>query len=230
MRNRKNILRGLSARSGQFRKYQLNEAVEQMEHDEAEEALASFLLANNGKEGPSGIEVEENHVYFYAPVTDKESLELVRILRRLDVEMGYLSKRIGLTKKPPIHLHIHSPGGDIFAGLNICDAIERCETDVYTYVEGSAASAGTIISCSGKKRFINKRAFMLIHQPQIMWAGKHDEFIDEIENQKNIYQCVKDIYLDKTKIESEDLDELLKHELWLPAEKCLELGLVDKIL
>jgi len=26
-----------------------------------------------------------------------------------------------------------------------------------------------------------------------------------------------------------ELDDLLKHELWLPAEKCLELGLVDKI-
>ena len=137
---------------------------------------------------------------------------------------------MGQRSRPPIHLHIQSPGGDIFSGLNICDAIDACKTDVYTYIEGSAASAGTIISVRGKKRFISKRAFMLIHQPQIAWAGKHDEFIDEIQNQKNIFETIKNIYLESTKIEAEQLDELLKHELWLPAEKCLELGLVDKIL
>ena len=195
-----------------------------------EDVISSYMLAEGQKDKPSGIEVEENHVYFYTHVSEKESLELVRIIRRLDIEMGYLSERIGLRTRPPIHLHIQSPGGDIFSGLNICDAIDASKTDVYTYVEGSAASAATIISSRGKKRFITKRSFMLIHQPQIIWAGKHDEFIDEIENQKNIFKAVKEIYLEKTKIDEEQLEELLKHELWLPAEKCLELGLVDKII
>ena len=190
--------------------------------------LASLLMSDD-KGKLSGIEVEENHIYFYAPVTEKEALELVRIIRRLDIEMGYLSERIGLKKRPPIHLHIQSPGGDIFSGLNVCDAIDNCKTDIYTYIEGSAASAATLISSRGKKRFISKRSFMLIHQPQILWAGKHDEFIDEIENQKNIFATVKQIYLETSKIDEEELEEMLKHELWLPAKKCLELGLVDGI-
>tara|TARA_Y100000593_G_C4154382_1_gene258712 strand:- start:51 stop:674 length:624 start_codon:yes stop_codon:yes gene_type:complete len=197
--------------------------------EDIEDTLSSLIMADSGKDKPSGIEVEENHVYFYTTVTEKESLELVRILRRLDIEMGYLSARIGLTKRPPIHLHIQSPGGDVFSGLNICDAIDSCKTDVYTYVEGSAASAATIIASRGKKRFMSKRSFMLIHQPQIMWAGKHDEFIDEIENQKNIFDTIKQVYLETTKLTEEDLEELLRHELWLPADKCLEIGLVDKI-
>ena len=62
-----------------------------------------------------------------------------------------------------------------------------------------------------------------------MWAGKHDEFIDEIENQKNIYAAVKKVYLSKSKMSAKKLDEMLKHELWLPADQCLELGLVDEI-
>ena len=163
-------------------------------------------------------------------MTDKEAFELVRIIRRLDIEMAYLAARIGLKRNPPIHLHIQSPGGDVFSGLNICDAIDRCKTDVYTYVEGSAASAATLISSRGKKRFISKRSFMLIHQPQILWAGKHDEFIDEIENQKVIFDTIKKIYLETSKIDEESLEDLLKHELWLPSERCLELGLVDIII
>jgi|TARA_Y100000034_G_scaffold47441_1_gene58410 ATP-dependent Clp endopeptidase proteolytic subunit ClpP len=206
------------------RKYRLENEKEQ----ERQEIHESIMMAE-GKDKPSGIEVEENHVYFYCPVLEREALELVRILRRLDIEMKYLADRIGLKENPPIHLHIYSPGGDIFAGLSICDVISKCRTDVYTYIEGSAASAATMISCCGKKRFITQNSFMLIHQPQIMWAGKHDEFIDEIENQKLIYSTVKKIYLDRTKMDADQLDEMLKHELWLSSEKCLELGLVDEI-
>ena len=143
--------------------------------------------------------------------------------------MGYLAERIGLKKRPPIHLHIQSPGGDVFAGLSICDAIDACKAEVHTYVEGSPASAATMNASRGTKRFITKRAFMLVHQPQILWAGKHDEFIDEIENQKHIFNAVKEIYLETSKMEAEELEELLKHELWMPAEKCLELGLVENI-
>ena len=227
MRYRKDFVRRFSAAR---KRYSLNEPVEHVSEEEAAEIYAAFSAGPDGKDKMSGIEVEENHVYFYTHVTEKESLELVRILRRLDIEMGYLAERIGLRSRPPIHLHIQSPGGDVFSGLNICDAIDACKTDVYTYVEGSAASAATIISARGKKRFISKRAFMLIHQPQIAWAGKHDEFIDEIENQKNIFEAIKDIYLESSSIEEKELEELLKHELWLPADKCLELGLVDKII
>ena len=205
-------------------RYSMNEEPEHQHGD------VILQMSDEKNRAPVGIEVEENHVYFYCPVMEREGLELVRIIRRLDIEMEYLAARIGLEKNPPIHLHIQSPGGDIFSGLNICDAINNCKTDVYTYIEGSAASAATMISCCGTKRFITKNSFMLVHQPQIMFRGKHDEFVDEIENQKNVYAAVTQIYLDKTDInDAEVLDEMLQHELWLPAEKCLELGFVDEI-
>lgn len=223
MRISTNGFRKLSRGGRLKRSYRLEEDVEQ-EHD-----MHEHVYMGDGKDKPVGIEVEENHVYFYCPVMERESLELVRIIRRLDIEMKYLADRIGLQQNPPIHLHIQSPGGDIFSALNICDVISSCKTDVFTYVEGSAASAATMISCSGTKRFITKNSFMLVHQPQIAWAGKHDEFIDEIENQKNIFSAVTQVYLDKTKMSSEQLHEMLTHELWLPASKCIELGLVDEI-
>ena len=152
-----------------------------------------------------------------------------RLLRRLDVEMEYLSKRLDC-QSVPIHLHIHSPGGSIFAGLSIADTIRSCKTDVYTYVDGSAASAATLISVCGKKRYISKNSFMLVHQPQLEWAGKYDDFMDEVENQQKMYEKIRGVYLEETKMNKKKLDDLLNHELWLDAEKCVELGLVDTIL
>tara|TARA_R110002074_G_scaffold65698_2_gene155970 strand:+ start:3958 stop:4644 length:687 start_codon:yes stop_codon:yes gene_type:complete len=178
---------------------------------------------------PRGIEVDENRIYFYCPVGTREALELNRLIRKLDIEMKYLSDRLSC-QKVPIHLHIHSPGGDIFAGLSIVDNIKQCKTPVYTYIDGSAASAATLISTAGHKRFISENSFMLIHQPSLIWAGKLDEFVDEIENQKALYENIIRAYLATCDLNRDELEELLKHELWLDAETCLEKGFVDKIL
>jgi len=99
-------------------------------------------------------------------------------------------------------------------------------------VDGSAASAATLVAASGTKghRYIGKNSFMLIHQPQIEWAGKLDEFHDEILNQKEFFDKILDIYIEKTKFDKEELEEILNHELWLNAETCVEKGLADKVL
>jgi ATP-dependent Clp endopeptidase proteolytic subunit ClpP len=177
-----------------------------------------------------GIEVEENRIYFYCPVGEQEALELNHLLRRLDVEMQYLSNRLGCGVVP-IHLHIHSPGGSLFSGLSIVDTMLRCKTPIHTYVEGSAASAATFIACCGTKghRHIGRHSFMLVHQPQIEWAGKLDEFRDEIKNQKELFEKILQIYLERTNFGREELEELLQHELWLNADTCIEKGLADAI-
>jgi len=177
---------------------------------------------------PRGIEVEENRIFFYCPVDHHEALELNRLLRRLDIEMQYLSSRLDC-KPVPIHLHIHSPGGSLFAGLAVYDTVKSCKTVIHTYVDGSAASAATMISIAGKRRSISKNSFMLLHQQQLEWAGKLDDFMDEVENQKVLTAKIRQIYLENTKMNEETLDELLGHEFWLDSDKCLELGLVDII-
>ena len=180
---------------------------------------------------PRGIETEENRIFFYCPIGDREALELNRLIRRLDIEMQYLQNRLDCGEVP-IHLHIQSPGGSVFAGLSIYDTIKNCKTPIYTYVEGAVASAATIIACAGEKgkRFVGKSACMLVHQPHLEWVGKLDDFRDEIENQKQIYDKLISIYLENTKFKKKELTELLEHELWLSAEKCIEKGLVDELM
>ena len=177
---------------------------------------------------PRGIEVDENRIYFYCTVGQNEALELNRLIRKLDVEMRYLSDRLSCSKVP-IHLHINSPGGDAFSGLSIVDTIQACRTPIYTYVDGSAASAATLIAMAGDKRYASKNSFMLFHQPSIVWGGKLDEFMDEVENQKKIYEKILNIYLENSDIPEEELEELLQHELWLDVDTCIQHGFIDKV-
>lgn len=208
-------------------RYKLNDKEQPENFDEQD----SMYYMQEAPRTPLGIEVEENRIYFYTSVGDREALELNRLIRRLDVEMKYLSSRLD-GPKVPIHLHINSPGGSVFAGLSIVDTMRNCSVPIYTYVEGSVASAASLISSAGQKgkRFIGENSFMLVHQPYMEWSGKRDEFIDEIQNQEKIFAAIKKIYMSNCKFkDDEHLEELLQHELWLDSKQCIELGLVDKI-
>lgn len=231
MKNRLNT-RAFGQRNPAFRKYTplfLNGS-----EDEVPELPVHGHVAVHGSEGrggDSGVAVDENKVYFYSSVNPSSVLELNQALRALDTEMQCLSIRFGMHEAFPIMLHIHSEGGDLFSGLAAADTIRSLKTPVHTYIEGAAASAATLMSVCGKKRFIMKSSLMLIHQlSALMVEGTHEQFRDEFTNQELLMQKIKDIYRSHTKLDEETMDELLKHDLWLSADRCLELGLVDTVL
>lgn len=179
---------------------------------------------------PKGVEVDENRIHFYTGVSNASVLELNKTLRSLDAEMRCLSIRLKIPPVP-IELRIHSEGGDLFAGFAAVDAIRNTVTPVHTYVEGSAASASTLMSISGARRFMYKHSVMLIHQiSAMMLHGTHEQFKDEFTNQSLFMTKMEELYLEKTKMSIEEIRDMLKHDLWLDAETCLRLGLVDEIL
>ena len=63
--------------------------------------------------------------------------------------------KLGMQIPPPIHLRINSYGGSVFAAFSSIDYIMKSKTSVYTYIDGCAASAGTIMSVVGSQRFID---------------------------------------------------------------------------
>ena len=130
---------------------------------------------------------------------------------------------------PPINLHIQSEGGSLLHALYVTDVIKNLKTPVHTYIDGFAASAATLISVVGDKRFISKNSLMLIHQLSSMNAGKYDKMEDEMENLDNIMNIVIDLYLRNTNIGRDKLIEILKKDIWLDSKTCMAYGLVDSI-
>jgi ATP-dependent protease ClpP protease subunit len=104
------------------------------------------------------------------------------------------------------------------------------KTPVYTYIDGFAASAATMISVAGKKRFMTENSIMLVHQLSSATSGKFEEMKDEYNNLLGLMDIIKKIYLSNSKISKENLDNLLKQDLWLDSTKSIQLGFVDKIL
>ena len=178
---------------------------------------------------PEVVEKVENILYFYAEVYRDNILKLNKELAILNNQILYHSI---ITKNEPaeIFLNIQSYGGSIFSGLSAMDMISDSRIKVNTIVDGCAASAATLMSVVGSRRYIKKHSYILIHQLSSIFWGNYEQLKDDMENSNKFMGMIKDIYKEHTKIPMKKLNEILKHDLWFTAEEALSYGLVDEII
>lgn len=176
------------------------------------------------------VEGEDNIIYFYSSVSQKENFKLNKEISSIGRQMEMVAVKLGMETPPPLHLRINSYGGSVFAAFGSIDYIMKSKTPVYTYIDGCAASAGTIMSVCGANRFMGENAYMLVHQLSSGSWGKFTELQDDMKNNENLMKRIKEIYNAKTQIPKTKMDDLLKHDLWWDAKTCLKYGLVDEIL
>lgn len=170
----------------------------------------------------------QNHLWYYSEVTEEGVLDLNVALQ--DMARDQRRKAVDDDRDPsPVHLHIHSYGGSLFAAFSVVDAILTSKVPIHTHVEGAAASAATLISVCGTHRTIGRHSFMLIHQLSSGFWGKFEEQKDEMKNNTLLMQRIRALYSERTKLPKKELDGLLKRDLWLDAETALKYGLVDEI-
>jgi ATP-dependent protease ClpP protease subunit len=177
----------------------------------------------------NAVEFSQNRIYFYSGVTRPKILQLNKGIFNLNVNMSSKAGPLGY-EPPPIVLHINSYGGSVFAGLSAVDYIRNSKIPVHTVIDGCAASAATLMSCVGSHRMMNKNACMLVHQLSGMMWGKFQEMQDDMENSEMLMEKIKNIYREYTKIPKKEMDNILKHDIWWEAEKCLQYGLIDEII
>lgn len=192
-----------------------------------DKSLASILKGAKSSK-PEKIEKYDNHVYFYSEVSRDSIFELNMLLKQVEEENIITSNKLNIDPIP-IYLHINSYGGSVFAGFAAIDMIISCKVPVYTIIEGCAASAATMMSIVGAKRYIRPNSYMLVHQLSSGCWGKMNEIEDEYENLKELMKNIKRIYEKHAKIPKKDLSDVLKHDLWWNPEKCMAYGLVDEL-
>ncbi len=191
----------------------------------------SVKKADDSKKEVRTVETISNRIYFYSEIDRENILKLNKSL--IELRNDHITQsQIKESEPNIIKLHINSYGGSIFAGIAGMDEIIKISKSVkiHTIIDGCCASAGTFLSIVGTRRFINKHAYMLIHQlSNVMW-GKYEEFKDEMQNMDKLMEMIRNLYDQYTKLPSDKLDEILRHDLWFNSEECLNYGLVDEII
>ena len=201
--------------------------------DEESQSMPIFLNippSGNEQYAFGGVRVIENKIYFYADIDSTSAVELIKMLVETDIKLQNTKNTLGDDYTPVCHLHLSTNGGEIFSAFAIVDTIRQMKSKVYTYVDGAVASAGTLISLAGEKRYMGKYSHLLIHQLSGGMYGKFNEMEDEIYNCTALMKLLKAFYKEKTKMPMKKLDEILNKDIWLSADECLQFGIVDQII
>lgn len=199
------------------------------EEEKSTPTLGPLIINTEQLQSSASIRVIENKIFFYDDITNESVLDLNRLLIEIDVKLQNTKNVLGDSFDPIIHLHIKTDGGEVYSAISTVDLIPTLKSKVYTYIDGCVASAGTLITIVGHKRFMGKHANLLIHQLSSEIYGKYSELEDSMENCTNMMKFIKGMYKSYTKIPMKRLDELLKRDLWLSAEECLANGIIDDI-
>jgi ATP-dependent Clp protease protease subunit len=135
-----------------------------------------------------------------------------------------------VVKIKPITLYITSNGGWVYQAFAAIDTIRSLKVPVNTVCKGFVASAGTLLSLAGKKRYITENSYMLIHELRSGTWGKYSQMAEDMENSRDLMTHIRDYYVKYTNMSADELDEQLKRDVCWNAATCLEKGLVDEII
>lgn len=176
-------------------------------------------------------EGDDNRIYFRGNVTEEKIEKLIEIINKKNKKIADYKKDLLVQDviPKPIYLHITSYGGDLLAAFRAIDAIQRSKIPIYTVVDGHAASAATLMSIVGKRRYMTPNSYMLIHQLSSGVIGKFWELKDDFENCETLMNDIYNLYVKYSKMNLEELKKYLSHDKWWKVDIALERGLIDEI-
>lgn len=129
-----------------------------------------------------------------------------------------------------INVHINSYGGEVFAGFAIYNMLKQHSAKINTYIDGIAASAASIIAMAGDTIYMPKTSLMMIHNTWSYVKGNAVELRKQAEDMDKINTAIRAAYLEKIKINEDELKQLLDEETLMTAEECIEKGFADKLV
>lgn len=131
-----------------------------------------------------------------------------------------------------IHIRINSPGGSIYDGMPIYNAIKNSKKTIYTYVDGLAGSMASLIALAGDKVYGYRNSIFMVHNASTMGFGNSSDFKQTATELETYDKALGTIIEDKLGIsESEVTEKYLNFkDNYFTGEEALSEGFFDEII
>jgi len=127
-----------------------------------------------------------------------------------------------------INIYINSPGGDAFAGVAIANILKRTKSHTTAYVDGWAASAGSVILQGADERVVYPGSIVMIHKAWTIAIGDANDLMDAASTLETVDASLKDIYMERVIVEEKDVVDMMAAETWMTADEAVKMGFADK--
>ncbi|MFE2326128.1 head maturation protease, ClpP-related [Streptomyces sp. NPDC059385] len=145
------------------------------------------------------------------------------------VNAAAFQRELAQVSASEITVNLSSPGGEIFEGIAIYNALRTHPANVTVRVSALAASIASVIAQAGDRIVMLSGSQMMIHEGMGFCAGNAAEMQQMAELLDRQSANIADIYAERAGGTSEQWRERMKAETWFNAEEAVEAGLADEV-
>lgn len=126
-------------------------------------------------------------------------------------------------------VRINSPGGSVWEGVAIYNALRRYPGGVDVVIDSVAASIASVIALAGETRTSAKGSMWMIHRAMTFAFGNQEEVRKALAMLETGDKTIISIYSDAMKSKTPDeISALMSAETWFTADEAVAIGLATK--
>jgi len=128
-----------------------------------------------------------------------------------------------------ITVHINSPGGAVFEGLSIHNALLEHPARIEVVIDGLAASIASVIAMAGDRIIMPEAAMLMIHDPWTLSLGNADQLRSDAAMLDKVRDTIVTAYRNRTGLDRDTIIGLMNAETWYTAQEAVDAGFADEI-
>ncbi|MFE6931757.1 head maturation protease, ClpP-related [Streptomyces sp. NPDC057699] len=143
---------------------------------------------------------------------------------------GEIVDELRAVTAPNLRVRINSPGGSVFDGIAIANAIRLHPANVTVQVDGIAASAASVIAMAGDRIVMTPQSQLMIHDASGMCFGNAADMTEMATLLDTQSDNIADAYAERAGGTREEWRERMRAESWYLAAEAVAAGLADEVL
>lgn len=138
-------------------------------------------------------------------------------------------RELAALKVTSIDLHINSPGGDVFEGVAIYNALKQHKATIHVFVDGYAASIASVIAMAGDTITMGRGTQMMIHEGNGGAVGDARDLRAYADLLDRCSDTIAGFYADRAGGDPKTWRERMLAETWYSASEAVAAGLADQV-
>ncbi len=129
-----------------------------------------------------------------------------------------------------VELEVNSPGGYVFAGMEIYNRLKMYSGKVTATVMSIAASAASLIICAAGTVRMSPVSQLMIHRAHSWTEGDANDMYKTADDMAKLDDSIANAYSDKTGMGKEEVLKMMDVTTWMGAEEAKAKNFADEIL
>ena len=166
--------------------------------------------------------LKERIIFLGTPIDDQIANLVVAELLHLESE----------DPDKDIAIYVNSPGGSVYAGLTVYDAMQFVKPDIQTICVGTALSMGALLLAAGAKgkRMALPNAKILLHQVSGGFEGQATDIEIQAREVISVKRRLEEIIALHTGQPLEKVSKDMERDYFLSADEATEYGIIDRVI